>query len=144
MRFFVITGRRHIGKTTFVESLVEELNESFLIGGILTIGEKEKSFVNLLNNEVCSYYQADEPVKEQIGEYLISEKAIRFAEEAVRTASDSEIIIIDEFGRLEREKRGLFSVINDLVKQIREKKETILIMITQIDVVNKAKELLEL
>ena len=105
MRFFVITGRRHIGKTTFVKNIIENLKESFSIGGVLTTGEREKTFVNLANDETYPYYQKNEPIKEQIGDYLISEEAIRFAENAIQSASDSEIIIIDEFGRLEREKR---------------------------------------
>ncbi len=144
MRFFVITGRRHIGKTTFVKNIIENLKESFSIGGVLTTGEREKTFVNLANDETYPYYQKNEPIKEQIGDYLISEEAIRFAENAIQSASDSEIIIIDEFGRLEREKRGLFDVINELVEQIRDKPETILIIIIQIEVVDRAKEILEL
>lgn len=144
MRFFVITGRRHIGKTTFVKNIIENLKESFSIGGVLTTGEREKTFVNLANDETYPYYQNNEPIKEQIGDYLISEEAIRFAENAIQSASDSEIIIIDEFGRLEREKRGLFDVINELVEQIRDKPETILMIIIQIEVVDRAKEILEL
>ena len=38
----------------------------------------------------------------------------------------------------------MFDVINELVEQIRDKPETILIIIIQIEVVDRAKEILEL
>lgn len=144
MRFFIITGRRHIGKTTFLLELVEDLKDSFAIGGVLTMGDEKKAFVNLQNGTKCDYYKENDSIKERIGNYLISEKAIKFAEQAITTASDSKIIIIDEFGRLEREKKGLYNAIINLVEQIRDKEEAILLMVIQIDVVDKAIKLLNL
>ena len=144
MRFFIITGRRHIGKTTFILEIVEDLKESFTIGGVLTLGDEKKAFVNLQNGTKCDYYKENDSIKERIGNYIISEKAIEFAEQAIKTAVNSEIIIIDEFGRLEREKKGLYNAIIDLVEQIRDKEGTILLMVIQIDVVDKAIKLLKL
>lgn len=144
MRFFVITGRRHIGKTTFLQEIIDDLKDSFTIGGVLTLGDEKKAFVNLQNGTQCDYYKENDSIKEQIGNYIISEKAIKFAEQAIRTAIDSKIIIIDEFGRLEREKKGLYNAIINLVEQIRDKEGTILLMVIQIDVVDKAIKLLHL
>ena len=144
MRFFMITGRRHIGKTTFLLELIEDLKDSFTIGGVLTLGDEKKAFVNLQNGTKCDYYKENDSIKEQIGDYIISEKAIKFAEQAITTAIDSKIIIIDEFGRLEREKKGLYNAIINLVEQIRDKEGTILLMVIQIDVVDKAIKLLNL
>ncbi|MCE7747858.1 MAG: hypothetical protein GPJ51_05635 [Candidatus Heimdallarchaeota archaeon] len=144
MRFFIITGRRHIGKTTFLLELIEDLKNSFTIGGVLTLGDEKKAFVNLQNGTKCDYYKENDSIKEQIGNYIISEKAIKFAEQAITTAIDSKIIIIDEFGRLEREKKGLYNAIINLVEQIRDKEGTILLMVIQIDVVDKAIKLLNL
>jgi len=144
MRFFIITGKRHIGKTTFLLEIIEDLKDSFTIGGVLTLGDEKKAFVNLQNGTKCDYYKENDLIKERIGNYVISEKAIEFAEHAITTAIDSKIIIIDEFGRLEREKKGLYSAIINLVEQIREKKGTILLMVIQIDVVDKAIKLLNL
>ncbi len=144
MRFFIITGRRHIGKTTFVKQLIEELKEFYTIGGLLTVGVKEKMFLNLKNDKSFPYYQSNEIIKDQIGDYKISEKAIMFAEEALKKASDVKLAIIDEFGRLEREKRGLYEGVKKLVELIRDKQETVLLMIVQIDVIEDAKVLLEL
>ena len=144
MRFFIITGRRHIGKTTFLLEIIEDLKDSFTIGGVLTIGNEKKAFVNLQNGTKCDYYKENDSIKERIGDYIISEKAIKFAEQAILTAIDSKIIIIDEFGRLEREKKGLYNAIINLVEQIRDKEEAMLLMVIQIDVVDKAIKLLNL
>ena len=144
MRFFIITGRRHIGKTTLLLEIIEDLKDSFTIGGVLTIGDEKKAFVNLQNGTKCDYYKENDSIKERIGNYIISEKAIEFAEQAIKTAVNSKIIIIDEFGRLEREKKGLYNAIIDLVEQIRDKEGTILLMVIQIDVVDKAIKLLNL
>jgi len=144
MRFFIITGRRHIGKTTFLLEIIEDLKDSFTIGGVLTLGDEKKTFVNLQNGTKCDYYNENDSIKERIGNYVISEKAIKFAEQAMTTAIDSKIIIIDEFGRLEREKKGLFNAIRNLVEQIRDKKGTILLMVIQIDGVDEAIKLLSL
>lgn len=144
MRFFMITGRRHIGKTTFLLEIIEDLKDSFTIGGVLTLGDEKKAFVNLQNGTKCDYYKENDSIKERIGNYIISEKAIEFAERAIKTAVNSKIIIIDEFGRLEREKKGLYNAIIDLVEQIRDKEGTILLMVIQIDVVDKAIKLLNL
>ncbi len=144
MRFFIITGRRHIGKTTFLLEIIEDLKISFTIGGVLTLGDEKKEFVNLQNGTKCDYYKENDSIKERIGNYIISEKAIKFAEQAITTAIDSKIIIIDEFGRLEREKKGLYNAIINLVEQIRDKEGTILLMVIQIDVVDKAIKLLNL
>ena len=88
--------------------------------------------------------QSIKEVKEKIGDYLISEKAIRFAEEAIENAVDFDIVIIDEFGRLEREKKGLYKAIEKLVRNLKELDETTLIMVIQNDVINEALALLEL
>lgn len=144
MRFFIITGRRHIGKTTLLLEIIEDLKDSFTIGGVLTLGDEKKAFVNLQNGTKCDYYKENDSIKERIGNYIISEKAIEFAEQAIKTAVNSKIIIIDEFGRLEREKKGLYNAIIDLVEQIRDKEGTILLMVIQIDVVDKAIKLLNL
>ncbi len=143
MRFFIITGRRHIGKTTLLLEIIEDLKDSFTIGGVLTLGDEKKSFVNLQNGTKCDYYNENDSIKERIGNYVISEEAIRFAEQAIATAVNSKIIIIDEFGRLEREKKGLYSAIKKLIENIRDKKRTLL-MIVQIDVVDQAKNLLDM
>jgi nucleoside-triphosphatase THEP1 len=127
-----------------VKKLIEKFEESYSIGGVLAIGEKEKVFVNLSNSEKCPYYQEGEEVKEQIGDYLISENAIRFAEEAIESAIDYDIVIIDEFGRLEREKKGLYKAIERLVRKLKELDEVTLIMVIQNDVMNEALALLEL
>ena len=144
MRFFIITGRRHIGKTTLLLEIIEDLKDSFTIGGVLTLGDEKKAFVNLQNGTKCDYYKENDSIKERIGDYIISEKAIKFAEQAILTAIDSKIIIIDEFGRLEREKKGLYNAIINLVEQIRDKEEAMLLMVIQIDVVDKAIKLLNL
>ncbi|MCE7739602.1 MAG: hypothetical protein KAU62_06905 [Candidatus Heimdallarchaeota archaeon] len=144
MRFFIITGRRHIGKTTFLLEIIEDLKDSFSIGGVLTLGDEKKAFVNLQNRAKCDYYIENSPIKERIGDYVISEKAIKFAEQAIKTAVNSKLIIIDEFGRLERDKKGLYNATNQLIESIRDKKGKILIMIVQIDVVDKAKNLLNI
>lgn len=144
MRFFIITGRRHIGKTTLLLEIIEDLKDSFTIGGVLTLGDEKKAFVNLQNGTKCDYYKENDSIKERIGNYIISEKAIEFAEQAIKTAVNSKIIIIDEFGRLEREKKGLYNAVIDLVEQIRDKEGTILLMVIQIDVVDKAIKLLNL
>ncbi len=143
MRFFIITGRRHIGKTTFLLEIIEDLEDSFTIGGVLTLGDEKKAFVNLQNGTKCNYYNENDSIQERIGNYVISEKAIKFAEQAIATAVNSSIIIIDEFGRLEREKKGLYDATKKLIENIRDKKVTLL-MIVQIDVVDQAKDLLNI
>ena len=114
----VLTGPTKIGKSTLLEKIYLALKEEFSIGGVITLGQEERIFIDLRTGNKRSFSENDEEQGITIGDYLISDKAIDFASNAIMESKDKEIIIIDEIGILESEKKCLYEPVKTLLNSI--------------------------
>lgn len=114
-----MSGPTKIGKSTLLEKIYLALKEEFSIGGVITLGQEKRKFVDLRNGNKRNFSENDEEQGITIGDFLISEKAIDFASNAIIEAKDKEIIIIDEIGILESEKKCLYEPVLTLLNSIK-------------------------
>ena len=67
----------------------------YSIGGVITLGQETRKFLNLNNGEERYFKEENDQNGVSIGNFFISDKSIEFASDAIRTAKDSKIIFID-------------------------------------------------
>ncbi|NPD88349.1 MAG: AAA family ATPase [Asgard group archaeon] len=129
--FIVISGPIGIGKSTLLKNLAKRLAETNQIGGIITLGQETKRFVDL-KTQKTSYFKEEKDKKGiQIGKYFIADRALKFAAKTLETASDYDIVFIDEIGRLEVKKRGLYKSIFKLLKSINKEGKIVIFGVRQ-------------
>ncbi|MCK5305142.1 MAG: hypothetical protein KAJ72_07820 [Candidatus Heimdallarchaeota archaeon] len=114
-----MSGPTKIGKSTLLEKIYLALKEEFSIGGVITLGQEKRKFVDLRNGNDKHFSENDDEQGITIGDFLISDKAIDFATKAIVESKDKEIIIIDELGILESEKKCLYEPVRKLLNSIR-------------------------
>lgn len=124
----MLSGPIKIGKSTLLEKIYLGLKDEFSIGGVITLGQKERKFLNLKNGEERHFKEEYDQKGITIGDYFIAEKAIEFASEAIKESQDKEIIIIDEIGILESEKKCLYEPIRELLNSIKNTEEKFLLL----------------
>ena len=114
------------------------------VAGVITEGQKNRSFINVKTNEKVAFYSEGEKIVEKIGDYSISNKALNFANNAIKTSCNSKVIFIDEIGRLEREKKCLYKEISKLLKEKQKIDDKIIIMVIRDFLVQEILELLDI
>lgn len=114
-----MTGPTKIGKSTLLEKIYLALKEEFAIGGVITLGQEKRIFIDLRNGNKRNFSEKDEEQGITIGDFLISDEAIDFASKAIIDSKDKEIIIIDEIGILESEKKCLYEPVKILLNLIK-------------------------
>jgi len=114
-----MSGPTKIGKSTLLEKIYLALKEEFSIGGVITLGQEKRKFVDLRNGNQRFFSENDDGQGITIGDFLISDKAIDFASNAIIESKDKDIIIIDEIGILESEKKCLFEPVKILLNSIK-------------------------
>ncbi|MCG3216678.1 MAG: hypothetical protein KAS63_08130 [Candidatus Heimdallarchaeota archaeon] len=124
----VITGSIASGKTTLLEKLIEILKEKYKVGGVITIGREEKFFLNVKTKKQSVFSESKEKDGETTGKYFISKRALQFAKDAIISSLDSEIIFLDEIGRLEYNKKGIYEPTFNLLRKIEDLKQKIIIV----------------
>lgn len=138
----VITGERGVGKSTFLEELSLNFLPEYSIGGVITLGQEQRKFLDVRTREEIPFWVEEEVLVEQIGNFKISEKALDFANSRIKEAMHSEIIFIDELGRLEAERKALFSSVKTLIHSISNSSK-ILILVIRKEFVIKMQKLLD-
>ncbi len=113
-----MSGPTKIGKSTLLEKIYLALKEEFSIGGVITLGQEKRKFVDLRNGNERNFSESDDEQGITIGDFLISDKAINFASNAIIESKDKEIIIIDEIGILESKKKCLYEPVKTLLNSI--------------------------
>ena len=113
-----MTGPTKIGKSTLLEKIYRAMKEDYSIGGVITLGQEIRKFLNLKNGEERYFKEENDQNGISIGDFFISDKSIEFASDAIRTSKDSKIIIIDEVGILESEKKLLYEPVKTLLEEI--------------------------
>jgi len=115
-------GKKASGKSTLLYSLFK----NYRCGGIVCLPvfkngkEIGKDAVNLMNNErrrFCRIKEEADFKGIKVGRYLIDPKGIKFCIDALNEAMEkSDLIIFDEFGKLEMEGRGLYEVAEKIIE----------------------------
>lgn len=129
--FIAISGPKGIGKSTFLNELSKKLEGKYSLGGIITLGQKERKFLDVKTQETSRFSEEENEKGFQIGKYLISERSLNFAIKAIENSSESKIIFIDEIGRLESEKEGLYSIAQKLFSSISNSEKIVILGVRQ-------------
>ncbi len=124
-KVFIITGSMGEGKTTQIEKIVEALrNNNISTGGILSPRIIENGtttgydIVDIATNERTAFLRktADEK-SAKIGRYSILSEGIEKGHKAlISSVRNTQVIVIDEVGRLELDNKGWAESINYLLK----------------------------
>lgn len=69
---------------------------------------------------------------------------MNFAKNAIEMSYDSQIIFIDEVGRLERERKCLYEYVSRLIKESSIRKDQIIIMIIRENLLQEILELFDI
>ena len=118
--FLVLTGDIGSGKSSLLEQLVNALSDQFSIGGLITKGQERKYFLDIKTREK-EYFSSEEKEKgERIGKYFLSRRSLDFAFSVIKESKRNDIIIVDEIGRLEKEKKGLYKAIESLFNDVKK------------------------
>ncbi len=126
---FVLTGKIRTGKTTAAIKWAKGKNAAGIVQPVI---EGKRFFIDLTTEEKfgLTAERGDETIV--VGNYIFSAEAFLRARNILSSAinSDSEWIIIDEFGKLEVNNSGLEPTVSELIKIVRsESKKKLLIII---------------
>jgi len=127
----VLTGPTKIGKSTLLEKIYRAMKDEYSFGGVITLGQEKRTFFNLKSGKERYFAEENDQTGISIGDFLISDKSIEFASEAIRTSKDSEIIIIDEIGILESEKKCLYEPTRTLLNEINTQDKFVLLCLRE-------------
>ena len=125
--YVVITGPKGIGKSTFLRKLGKILSCLYNVGGVITIGQENREFLNLKTKEISAFRKEKEENGIQIGKYFIANRALSFAANSLKDVSDVDLIFVDEIGKLESKKEGLYEPFSKLISTINEEEKVIIL-----------------
>ena len=141
MVFYVLTGRKGEGKTFLVKNLANQLKkEGLKVKGLITLGQEEKIFVSLADNQQVSLWQDDDKLEVEIGQFKFSKRAFEFARKIIGSISNSDVVIIDEIAWLEAEKKGLYQGVKNYLKN-SENHKNIAIFVVRHQIVERIEDL---
>jgi nucleoside-triphosphatase THEP1 len=156
----IITGDINAGKTTAAEQLCEAYRQSgFSVAGVLAKGsfegDRKVAFTvhdlhsgqsRLLAYTPCSHDKGvslEDRERHQIpstGRFLFDPHGFAFAEEAVTSNLDADVIIIDELGILELREQGFY----DLTRMLLDEFDGILVLVIRKNLLEALCEKLEI
>lgn len=118
MKHFIITGKKHSGKTTYTAEVVKILKNSrysvcgFINTGTFKEGVRDKFFIKSVfsDNEILFAERKTYVEGLNFGGYQFYENGFNFAEKEYTQGINykSDFIVIDEVGKWELEKKGFF------------------------------------
>ena len=129
-KVFIITGGKHVGKTTFLQKRILELRHSGKsVAGIVSKGDflegKRNNFyaVNIQNKEQQLLMSQNEMLNSnKIGKFYFSENTFNWGRDIIKKAiySEIDVIVLDEIGRLELENEGWAKIFAKMLKSDKE------------------------
>ncbi len=146
-KVFIITGEVGGGKTGCIKNIIANFQqENISVSGIyssrivendITIGY---DIINISTNESTKFLRREGDLTQQkIGRFYIFNEGLDAGNNAIKN-SDSQIIIIDEIGKLELTEKGWFGAI----EQIIENSDSHLILVVRNESVNQIIEKFEI
>ncbi len=127
-----------------MKNIIRKFKHSYSVAGVITEGQENRFFVNVKTNEKVSFYFEGEEIAEEIGKYSISKRAMSFANNVIKSSYSSQIIFIDEVGRLEGERKCMYEQISGLVDETNRMKDKAVIMIVREDLLHEILVLLDI
>ena len=127
--FLVITGAISSGKSTLLEKLVNALSKQYRIGGLITKGQERRFFLDIKSRKKEYFSSEEDEDGERIGKYFLSRRSLDFAFSVIKESKNNDIIIVDEIGRLEKEKKGLYGAIESLLNDVKTDVKIIILVI---------------
>ncbi|MFW9915270.1 MAG: nucleoside-triphosphatase [Candidatus Thorarchaeota archaeon] len=106
----IISGFRGVGKTSLVHRLSKELKKRGIrCGGVLSLGQDTRYFFRIQDQATVPFEEPGEPNPVRVGKFAIAQSALEFASDAIRYGATQEVLLIDEIGTLENQRKGLFN-----------------------------------
>ena len=129
-RIYIITGGKHAGKTTFLLKKIAELSISGkTVAGIISRGDfvagKRHNFyaVNIEDKDEKLLMSEDNiQDSNKIGKFYFSEETFNWGQIIIEKAilSTTEVLVLDEVGRLELGGKGWESILSKMLKSDKE------------------------
>ncbi len=120
-RINIITGKIQSGKTTYIENHILSLNN---VAGIIQLSQNsERYFKDIHTGKTTKITaQAESNKVFRIGRFLFYKEAFSWAKINLRLAlSDkAETIVVDEFGPLEFNGKGLEPIITEIIERVKK------------------------
>ncbi|MBU0473858.1 MAG: nucleoside-triphosphatase [Bacteroidetes bacterium] len=125
----IITGKIRSGKTTFLMNLISSLNE---VEGILqpSVGEN-RFFYHIKSNEFKEITSnVEDETTFRIGKFVFSNESFSWAKMILQKAirNKDKTIIIDEYGPLEQDGKGLEPEVSEIVAIVKNENNRNLII----------------
>lgn len=124
MKHFIITGKKHAGKTTYTKELVNLLkNKGFKLYGFINIGtfkdnERDKFFIKSIHNHEERLFAERSNINNKLSfcSYNFYEDGFSFGENQYNNGiiNKSDFIVVDEVGKWELERKGFFYLFNKM------------------------------
>jgi nucleoside-triphosphatase len=140
-RLILITGKKHSGKTTFVQKLAERLKkENFSIAGFIAPSVYEGAFLlgfdlaDIQNSQKNKFARR----KSTTDNFEFSEEGYRFGRKILESEEtrNADLIIIDEFGPMELEGQGWRKNVDSLLEN-----QKCLLLVVREELVEKVEKL---
>ncbi|NJO88009.1 MAG: DUF2478 domain-containing protein [Chloroflexia bacterium] len=120
----IVTGKIDVGKTSFVQQLIEAFKEKQLkVSGIYSrkVYENNKrigyDLVDIKTNTFEPFLQINGKQRDGIGMFKILPRGLQFGIESLKSANNgnSDIVIVDEIGKLELSGKGWIGQVKQLI-----------------------------
>jgi nucleoside-triphosphatase len=133
---YILTGNIQTGKSY---ALNEWIKNKPLVVGLLSITDKEgkRYFLDIRNKKTFSMHaneSENEDNKIYVGRFIFSTSAFKSANSIIQfeaQQTDYSHFIVDELGKLELNRQGLYSSTHKLVKTFEDKTEKHLILVVR-------------
>lgn len=122
-KVFIITGKVGSGKTTCIKNIIEKFQqENISVSGIYSSRLVENNIttgydiVNISTNKSIKFLRIKrDSSKQKIGSFYIFNEGLNAGNDALQN-SNSQVIIIDEIGKLEYSGNGWYSAIKQIIE----------------------------
>jgi nucleoside-triphosphatase THEP1 len=120
-RINIVTGKIQSGKTTYIENKILELNN---VAGIIQLSQNgERYFKNIptgITTKITAQVESDKVFR--IGRFLFYKEAFSWAKInlCLALSDKAETIVVDEFGPLEFNGKGLEPVITEIIEIVKK------------------------
>lgn len=146
INIFILTGKVGTGKTSSLMSLVKSQNN---LSGILQPVIDGKRFIYFIDADEKMELELEASTNRKcidIGKYKFDITALEWAKGSLRFVDslNPKILIIDEFGKLELQGRGLEPVVSQIIDERRNENANTIILVVRDYLVEQAVEYLNL
>ncbi len=113
----IITGKREVGKSTLLYNIYEYCKKSNIpVAGVLTLGQENRRLLYVETGEYLPFEGSPDSESLLIGKFRISLSAFEKGGSVIQNAPPDSILLVDEIGQFELEKKGWFPALKETLQ----------------------------